>query len=134
MTGQRRPGHAADGRGPDDLPPPIPRLPRLTRHHDHNVPAAPFFPTDNGLRPCQPGNLSFALGARTSGPRSQTTQTVDLTNQGSSACTMDGFPGMDLVGVARGQQNYRWSLARRSRRYSKVRLQPGGTAPIMSGS
>lgn len=53
---------------------------------------------------------------------------MDLTNQGSSACTMDGFPGMDLVGVARGQQNYRWSLARRSRRYSKVRLQPGGTA------
>lgn len=77
---------------------------------------------------CQPGNLSFALGARTSGSRSQTTQTVDLTNRGSSACTLDGFPGVDLVGVARGQQNYRWPLARRSRRYSKVRLQPGGTA------
>ena len=79
---------------------------------------------------CQPGNLSFALGAktRTSGSRSQTRQTVDLTNKGSSACTMNGFAGVDLVGVARGKQNYSWSLARRLGRHSKVRLKPGGTA------
>jgi hypothetical protein len=79
---------------------------------------------------CQPGNLSFALGtkAKTSGPQSQTRQTVDLTNKGSSACTMNGFAGVDLVGVARGKQNYSWSLARRLGRHSKVRLKPGGTA------
>jgi hypothetical protein len=79
---------------------------------------------------CQSGNLSFALGAktRTPGSHSQTTQAVDLTNRGSSACTMNGFPGVDLVGVARGQQNYRWSLARRSGGHQKVRLRPGGTA------
>jgi hypothetical protein len=79
---------------------------------------------------CRPGNLSFALGAKTktSGPRSQTRQTVDLTNKGSSACTMNGFPGVDLVGVARGKQNYSWSLARGSGHHSKVRLKPGGTA------
>lgn len=92
---------------------------------------------------CQPGNLSFALGAKTtsSGSQSQTTQVVELTNKGSSACTLDGFPGVDLVGVARGQQNYSWSLARRSGGHSKVRLRPGGTAhfgvtylPIASGN
>lgn len=77
---------------------------------------------------CQPGNLSFTLGARTKTSGSQTRQAVDLTNKGSSACTMDGFPGVDLVGVARGKQDYSWSLARRSGRYSKVRLKPGGTA------
>jgi hypothetical protein len=79
---------------------------------------------------CQPGNLSFALGAQAKAPgsRSQTRQTVDLTNKGSSACTMNGFPGVDLVGVARGKQNYSWSLARRPGRHSKVRLKPGGTA------
>ena len=78
---------------------------------------------------CQPGNLSFALGARTkTGSQSQTKQVVELTNKGSSACTMDGFPGVDLVGVARGKQNYRWSLARQSGRYSKVRLKHGRTA------
>ena len=53
---------------------------------------------------------------------------MDLTNKGSSACTMDGFPGVDLVGVARGKQNYSWSLARLPGRHSKVRLKPGGTA------
>jgi hypothetical protein len=53
---------------------------------------------------------------------------VDLTNKGSSACTMDGFPGVDLVGVVNGQQNYTWPLARSSASYSEVTLQPGGTA------
>jgi hypothetical protein len=79
---------------------------------------------------CQPGNLSFALGAKAKAPgsRSQTRQTVDLTNKGSFACAMNGFPGVDLVGVARGKQNYSWSLARRPGRHSKVRLKPGGTA------
>jgi Protein of unknown function (DUF4232) len=41
---------------------------------------------------------------------------------------MNGFPGVDLVGVARGKQGYSWSLARRSGRHSEVRLKPGGTA------
>jgi hypothetical protein len=79
---------------------------------------------------CQPWNLSFALGAKTktSGPRSQTRQTVDLTNRASSACTLNGFPGVDLVGVARGKQDYSWSLARRPGRHSKVWLKPGRTA------
>lgn len=84
---------------------------------------------------CQPANLSITLGAKTGGT-SQTTQVVDLTNKGSSACTMQGFPGVNLVGVANGQQNYTWPLTRSSASYasesnqgiSKVTLQPGGTA------
>jgi hypothetical protein len=77
---------------------------------------------------CEPGGLSFALGATTGNPGQQTTQPVDLTNTGSSACTMDGFPGVDLVGVADGQQDYTWSLVRSSAIYSGVTLQPGQTA------
>ncbi|HEY3867759.1 MAG TPA: DUF4232 domain-containing protein [Actinocrinis sp.] len=76
---------------------------------------------------CQAANLTFALGASSTGS-SQTTQAVDLTNSGSSACTMDGFPGVDLVGVADGQTTYTWSLVRQSASYSPVTLQPGGTA------
>ena len=84
---------------------------------------------------CQPANLSFTLGAKT-GDTTQSTQVVDLTNKGSSACTMDGFPGVNLVGVANGKQNYTWPLARSSASYasenhqgiSEVTLQPGGTA------
>ena len=76
---------------------------------------------------CQAANLSFAVGAK-SGGSSGTTQAVDLTNKGSSACTMDGFPGVDLVGTANGQQNYTWSLQRSSAGHAKVTLQSGGTA------
>jgi hypothetical protein len=76
---------------------------------------------------CQPTDLSFALGAK-SGATSQQTQVVDLTNKGSSACTMEGFPGVDLVGMANGQQDYTWSLVRKSVGYSQVTLQPGATA------
>jgi Protein of unknown function (DUF4232) len=90
---------------------------------------------------CQPATLSFALGAKIKASQSQTTQVVDLTNRGSSACTMDGFPGVDLVGVARGQQDYSWPLGRRSGGHSEVTVAPGGTAhfdvtylPISSGN
>jgi hypothetical protein len=67
----------------------------------------------------------------------QPTQVVDLTNEGASACTMEGFPGVDLVGVAPdGEANYTWSLQRVSpaaaseihRGFTKVTLRPGGTA------
>jgi hypothetical protein len=86
---------------------------------------------------CQPGNLSFALGkASTSGSRSQTTQAVDLTNQGPSASSVDGFPGVDLLGVARGKQNAHAELS-----WSPFVLLPdqamhAGTyvSPIVSGS
>ena len=76
---------------------------------------------------CQVSNLAFALGTK-SGGASQSTQPVDMTNTGSSTCTMDGFPGVDLVGAANGQQDYSWSMARSSASYGRVTLQPGGTA------
>jgi hypothetical protein len=72
--------------------------------------------------------LSVALGTKTGAAGQQTTQVVDLTNKGSSACTMDGFPGVNLVGSANGKQNYSWPLERSSTSYSQVTLQPGGTA------
>jgi len=79
------------------------------------------------LGTCKASGLSFTLGA-TSGSSSQKTQVVDLTNKGSGACTMSGFPGVDLVGTANGQKNYTWSLERSSAKYSRVTLQPGEAA------
>ena len=86
---------------------------------------------------CRRANLSFSLGASMAEPGTgQWTQVVDLTNESPSACTMTGFPGVDLVGVADGQQNYTWPLTRASANYasasnqgiSTVTLQPGATA------
>ena len=75
----------------------------------------------------QTASLGYALGAA-SGTSSQRTQVINLTNKGSSACTLDGFPGVNMVGAANGQQDYTWSLVRQSVSYSTVTLQPGGTA------
>jgi hypothetical protein len=102
------------------------------------TPASPQQPqaASSGGR-CQPANLSLTLGARIGGTTTtQPTQVVDLTNEGSSACTMEGFPGVDLVGVADGQENYTWPVVRSSASYareshqgiSEVTLQPGGIA------
>ena len=77
-----------------------------------------------GTTTCQAGQLGYALGAVT-GTAAQRTQVVDLTNKGSSACTLQGFPGVDLNGLANGQQNYTWSLERQSVSYAAVTLRPG---------
>jgi len=79
---------------------------------------------------CQAQNLRFGLAGKTTTPGypGQKRQVVDLTNTGSTACTLTGFPGVDLVGQARGQQNYTWSLVRQVVHYSRVTLPPGGTA------
>jgi pyruvate/2-oxoglutarate dehydrogenase complex dihydrolipoamide acyltransferase (E2) component len=77
---------------------------------------------------CSASGLGFALGTKTGPAGQQTTQVVDLTNKGPSACVMNGFPGVDLVGAANGQQNYSWPLERSSAKYSQVTLPPGGTA------
>jgi hypothetical protein len=68
----------------------------------------------------QPDSLSLAARRVPAAP--------PLTNKGSSACTLDGFPGVNLTGIANGQQNFTWSLVRQSVSYSVVTLQPGGTA------
>jgi hypothetical protein len=80
---------------------------------------------------CQPGSLRIALGAVTgSGQRSQV---VDMTNAGSSSCSMAGFPGVNLVGTAVGPKDYSkpaytWPLTRAAQGYSTVTLQPGAVA------
>ena len=75
---------------------------------------------------CQAADLSYGLGAVT-GTSGQRTQVVDLTNKGSAACTLQGFPGVDLDGAANGQQNFTWPLARQSVTYAAVTLRPGET-------
>ena len=101
--------------------------PPATSDPAHPVSSAPASPV-SGTATCIASVLSFALGAKTGAAGQQMMQVVDLTNKGSAACAMKGFPGVDLVGVANGQLNYSWSLARSSARYVQVTLQPGGTA------
>jgi hypothetical protein len=80
-----------------------------------------------GSATCQVTRLSYALGAAT-GTSTQRTQVVNLTNKGLSACTLDGFPGVNLTGTAVGKHGYTWPLDRQSASYSTVTLQPGQSA------
>lgn len=83
---------------------------------------------------CQPTNLRFALGSvlgSSQNPKvgqGQYEQVIDLTNEGSSACTMTGYPGVNLVGAANGEKNYEWPLERSTESYSAVTVEPGSTA------
>ncbi|MBR7834017.1 DUF4232 domain-containing protein [Actinospica durhamensis] len=56
------------------------------------------------------------------------TQAVDLMNNGTSACVLDGYPGVNLVGVAHGVSQYTWTLQWGTARHSPVTLEPGGSA------
>lgn len=84
-----------------------------------------------GASRCQPKDLSFALGAdhQIADADGQWTQVVDMTNHGSSACTMQGYPGVDLIGDVKDQPSYDWSLMRAAGSTpAKVSVAPGSTA------
>jgi hypothetical protein len=99
--------------------------------------AAPQSQAATRVSRCQPANLSFTLGAKVGATSTtQPAQVVDMTNKGASACTMEGFPGVNLVGASGGQENYTWPVTRASASYAsqsqqgiaEVTLRPGQTA------
>ncbi|MGX1853130.1 DUF4232 domain-containing protein [Streptomyces sp. NPDC055299] len=51
-----------------------------------------------------------------------TTTSIVLTNKGSRACKIGGFPGVDLKSENGGE---RWSLTRSSAKHGSITLQPG---------
>jgi hypothetical protein len=91
---------------------------------------------------CQPGGLTASLGpvlgsavvqtnASSRNPalgQNQYDQIVELTNSGSAACTLDGYPGVNLEGAANGSSTYQWPLQRSTASYSTVTLAPGESA------
>jgi hypothetical protein len=81
-----------------------------------------------GYATCQASSLKIALSGQNPVSGGQVTQWVQLSNATSTPCTMDGFAGVNLVGSARGQSNYSWSLERDNEKYSKLTLKPGEAA------
>ncbi|MFF8783520.1 DUF4232 domain-containing protein [Streptomyces sp. NPDC015125] len=80
-----------------------------------------------GVQRCHTSGLkaSFATGGdATPDPNAggSTTTSIVLTNKGSSTCKIGGFPGVDLKSENGGE---RWSLARSSKKFSSITLQPG---------
>jgi hypothetical protein len=79
------------------------------------------------LRTCAEAQLRYSFGGRYGNP-TQRIQVIKLTNKGSSACTLRGFPGVELIGTVLKTKNYRWPLVQQRAHYSTVTLRPGRTA------
>ncbi|GES29586.1 DUF4232 domain-containing protein [Streptomyces angustmyceticus] len=80
-----------------------------------------------GIERCHTSGLkaAFATGgdaAPDPDAEGATTTSVVLTNKGGRACKIGGFPGVDLKSENGGE---RWALARSSKKYGSITLQPG---------
>jgi hypothetical protein len=76
--------------------------------------------------PCSTTNLLVSFGHPAStGTAEQYRVLVTLTNRGTSACSMDGYPGMDLVGDG---GDMKMPVPREPGTYSAISLQPGHDA------
>ncbi|MEU9118445.1 DUF4232 domain-containing protein [Streptomyces sp. NPDC048506] len=81
----------------------------------------------SGVERCHTSGLkaAFAMGgdaAPDPNAGGSTTTSVVLTNKGSRACVIGGFPGVDLKSVNGGE---RWSLVRSSAKHGSITLGPG---------
>src|SRR5207237_34565 len=81
----------------------------------------------SGVERCHTAGLkaAFATGgdaAPDPNAGGATTTSVVLTNKGSRACKIGGFPGVDLKSVNGGE---RWSLVRSSAKHGSITLGPG---------
>ncbi|MFG2206227.1 DUF4232 domain-containing protein [Streptomyces sp. NPDC048638] len=81
----------------------------------------------SGVQRCHTSGLKAAFatgGDATPDPNAggSTTTSVVLTNKGGSACTIGGFPGVDLKSENGGE---RWSLQRSTAKHGSITLNPG---------
>jgi hypothetical protein len=53
---------------------------------------------------------------------------MNVINNGTTACVLDGYPGVNLIGVAHGQSRYTWTLQWATVSHSPVTLEPGASA------
>lgn len=77
---------------------------------------------------CDTGSLTGSIQPGEGGAAGSTEVTLVLTNGGSSACALQGWPGVSFVGDGNGTQLGAPADLDRSAPHPTVTLQPGGTA------
>lgn len=77
---------------------------------------------------CDTGDLSGTIGKGGGGAAGSVEVTIVLTNNGSKECSLQGWPGVSLVGDGNGTQLGAAAELDRSTPHPTVVLQPGGTA------
>jgi len=80
----------------------------------------------SALTACSATFLAMRAGHRSG--TTTVTQAMNLTNNGTAACVLDGYPGVNIIGRAHGQSQYTWTLRWATRPHAPVTLQPGATA------
>ncbi|MFF0298354.1 DUF4232 domain-containing protein [Kitasatospora sp. NPDC004614] len=94
-----------------------------------STPSRPATPATEGARPCTAADLraTVAAGSVVSAADRPAVERIELANRSAATCTMQGFPGVDLV-----SGGTTWSLPRsRSTQARQVTLPPGGTAYVL---
>lgn len=89
-------------------------------------PASTGAGSSSGAAPCASGQLAASLGAP-QGAAGSVVRALVLTNTGTKACTLQGFPGVSYVTGSRNTQ-VGAAAVRVGPRGSVVRLAPGGSA------
>ncbi|NGN70508.1 DUF4232 domain-containing protein, partial [Streptomyces sp. A7024] len=89
------------------------------------VVAVPAAAGATGTPTCKTSQLSAAIGGQEAGAGHVYRHLV-LTNKGSSACALKGFPGVSLLDSAGKQIGP--AATRESKSYGTVTIEPGGTA------
>ena len=77
---------------------------------------------------CDTGKLSGAIGQGGGGAAGSVEVSIVLTNNGSSECSLQGWPGVSFVGDGNGTQLGAAAQLDRTKPHPTVVLQPGGTA------
>ena len=77
---------------------------------------------------CDTANLAGTIGQGGGGAAGSVEVTIVLTNNGSTECSLQGWPGVSFVGDGNGTQLGKPAEFDRSTPHPTVVLQPGGTA------
>lgn len=77
---------------------------------------------------CDTANLTGAIGKGGGGAAGSVEVTIVLTNNGTTECSLQGWPGVSFVGDGNGTQLGKAAEFDRSTPHPTVTLQPGGTA------
>lgn len=80
----------------------------------------------SGVAACTATFLAMSTGHRSG--TTTVTQAINLTNNGTTACVLNGYPGVNVIGRAHGQSQYVWTMRWATTPHTPVTLQPGATA------
>ncbi|PJN30004.1 DUF4232 domain-containing protein [Kitasatospora sp. CB02891] len=90
---------------------------------------APAAPAGAGTRRCTAADLRATVSAGSAAAASDgpVVERIELANRSAATCTLEGFPGIDLI-----SDGTTWSLPRaRTSQTRTVTLPPGGTASVL---